>query len=99
METVAVVGLGRVGPPLLLSFAHRGIRVTGLERQGAVLDHLSAGPTSFSEAATQELTDRMLHHDRFERTVAVRYAQIGPPQRIAGTVEGLRQQQLAARGG
>ena len=42
--SVAVVGLGRVGLPLALSFADRGLDVIGVEREAAVLDQLAAGP-------------------------------------------------------
>jgi UDP-N-acetyl-D-mannosaminuronic acid dehydrogenase len=74
METVAVVGLGRVGLPLALSFADRGVRVIGVERQPAVLDQLDAGHMPFSETGTQELLDRVAQTDRFERTRAVQDA-------------------------
>ncbi len=40
-ERVAVVGLGRIGLPLALSFADRGLRTIGIERQTAVLDQVS----------------------------------------------------------
>jgi UDP-N-acetyl-D-mannosaminuronate dehydrogenase len=35
--SVAVIGLGRIGPALALSFADRGLDVIGVERQDAVL--------------------------------------------------------------
>ena len=41
---VAVVGLGRVGLPLALSFADRGLDVIGVEREQAVLEQVAAGP-------------------------------------------------------
>ena len=41
--SVAVVGLGRVGLPLALSFADRGLDVIGVERQAAVLEQVAAG--------------------------------------------------------
>jgi UDP-N-acetyl-D-mannosaminuronic acid dehydrogenase len=74
MESVAVVGLGRVGLPLALSFADRGLSVIGVERQPAVLDQLSAGQMPFQETGTQEQLDRVLRTDRFERTRAVQDA-------------------------
>ena len=74
METVAVVGLGRVGLPLALSFADRGLQVIGVERQPAVLEQLAAGHMPFSETGTEELLERVLKTDRFERTRAVQDA-------------------------
>ena len=56
---VAVVGLGRVGLPLALSFADRGLGVIGVERQQSVLDALSAGVMPFHETGTQELLERV----------------------------------------
>ena len=52
--SVAVIGLGRVGLPLALSFADRGLRTIGVEREQEVLDQLAAGRMPFSETGTQE---------------------------------------------
>jgi UDP-N-acetyl-D-mannosaminuronic acid dehydrogenase len=57
--TVAVVGLGRVGLPLALSFADRGLKVIGVERVPSVLESVSAGQMPFSERGTQELLERV----------------------------------------
>jgi UDP-N-acetyl-D-mannosaminuronic acid dehydrogenase len=57
--TVAVVGLGRVGLPLALSFADRGLKVIGVERVPSVLESVSAGRMPFSERGTQELLERV----------------------------------------
>jgi UDP-N-acetyl-D-mannosaminuronic acid dehydrogenase len=73
-QSVAVVGLGRVGLPLALSFADRGLEVVGVERQDAVLDQLAAGHMPFRETGTQELLERVLDGDRFERTKVVQEA-------------------------
>jgi UDP-N-acetyl-D-mannosaminuronic acid dehydrogenase len=67
-QSVAVVGLGRVGLPLALSFADRGLEVIGVEREQSVLRALDAGEMPFRETGTQELLDRVLAGDRFERT-------------------------------
>ena len=72
--SVAVIGLGRVGLPLALSFADRGLRTIGVERQQGVLDQLSAGQMPFSETGTQELLERVLEGDRLELTRAVQDA-------------------------
>ena len=52
---VAVVGLGRVGLPLALSFADRGLEVIGVEREQAVLEQVAAGRMPYRETGTQEL--------------------------------------------
>jgi UDP-N-acetyl-D-mannosaminuronic acid dehydrogenase len=59
VTSVAVVGLGRVGLPLALSFADRGLRVIGIEREPAVLEAVEAGRMPFHETGTQELLDRV----------------------------------------
>jgi UDP-N-acetyl-D-mannosaminuronic acid dehydrogenase len=72
--TVAVVGLGRVGLPLALSFADRGLRVIGIERVPATLEALEAGRMPFHERGTQELLERVLERGGFERTQHVQDA-------------------------
>ena len=74
MTSVAVVGLGRVGLPLALSFAGRGLEVIGVEREPAVLEQVAAGRMPFHETGTQELLERVLAEGRFERTRAVQDA-------------------------
>jgi UDP-N-acetyl-D-mannosaminuronic acid dehydrogenase len=71
---VAVVGLGRVGLPLALSFADRGLDVIGVEREPAVLEQIAAGRMPFHETGTQELLERVLASDRLERTRPVQDA-------------------------
>ena len=73
-ERVAVVGLGRIGLPLALSFADRGLRTIGVERRTAVLDQLSVGQMPFSETGTQDLLERVLPQDRLELTRLVQDA-------------------------
>jgi UDP-N-acetyl-D-mannosaminuronic acid dehydrogenase len=70
-ESVAVVGLGRVGLPLALSFADRGLRVIGVEREEPVLRAIDEGRMPFHETGTQEVLERVLAGGRFERTTAV----------------------------
>jgi UDP-N-acetyl-D-mannosaminuronic acid dehydrogenase len=74
MPDVAVVGLGRVGLPLALSFADRGLEVIGVEREPAVLEQIAAGRMPFRETGTQELLERVLESGRFERTRSVQDA-------------------------
>jgi UDP-N-acetyl-D-mannosaminuronic acid dehydrogenase len=72
--SVAVIGLGRIGLPLALSFAARGLDVIGVERQDAVLDQLAAGHMPFRETGTQQVLDRVLTRGNFERTKVVQEA-------------------------
>jgi UDP-N-acetyl-D-mannosaminuronic acid dehydrogenase len=63
---VAVVGLGRVGLPLALSFADRGLQVIGIEREQAVLEQVAAGRMPYRETGTQELLERVLASGRLQ---------------------------------
>ena len=71
---VAVVGLGRVGLPLALSFADRGLEVIGVEREPAVLEQVAAGRMPYRETGTQELLERVLASDRLTTTRSVQDA-------------------------
>src|SRR3954466_1074745 len=70
-QSVAVIGLGRVGLPLALSFAERGLRVIGGGRDEAVLRSVDAGTMPFNETGTQELLEEVLRDGDFERTRTV----------------------------
>jgi UDP-N-acetyl-D-mannosaminuronic acid dehydrogenase len=59
---ISVIGLGRVGLPLALSFADRGLRVLGVDNDTAKLESLRAGRMPFEEPGCQEILDRL--HDR-----------------------------------
>jgi UDP-N-acetyl-D-mannosaminuronic acid dehydrogenase len=65
-RTVSVIGLGRVGLPLALSFADRGLQVLGVDHNRALLDSLRSGQMPWSEAGTQELLDRVRDSGRLE---------------------------------
>jgi UDP-N-acetyl-D-mannosaminuronic acid dehydrogenase len=56
---ISVIGLGRVGLPLALSFADRGLRVLGVDHDPSILESLRAGRMPFNEAGTQALLDRV----------------------------------------
>jgi UDP-N-acetyl-D-mannosaminuronic acid dehydrogenase len=56
---VSVVGLGRVGLPLALSFADRGLEVLGIDNDPARLDAVREGRMPFAETGGQELLDRV----------------------------------------
>jgi UDP-N-acetyl-D-mannosaminuronic acid dehydrogenase len=65
---ISVIGLGRVGLPLALCFADRGLRVLGVDHDPAVLESIRAGRIPLNEAGTQELLDRVRASGRFELT-------------------------------
>jgi UDP-N-acetyl-D-mannosaminuronic acid dehydrogenase len=65
---ISVIGLGRVGLPLALCFADRGLRVLGVDHDPAVLESIRAGRMPFNEAGTQELLDRAIARGRLELT-------------------------------
>jgi UDP-N-acetyl-D-mannosaminuronic acid dehydrogenase len=63
---VSVVGLGRVGLPLALSFADRGLSVVGVDKDPARIGSVQDGTMPFHEAGTQELLDRVRAGDRLK---------------------------------
>src|SRR3954453_5216763 len=67
-ESVAVVGLGRIGLPLALSFADRGLRGVGVDKEPSVLDSIRDGHMPFHETGTQELLERVMTSGRLELT-------------------------------
>jgi UDP-N-acetyl-D-mannosaminuronic acid dehydrogenase len=58
-SSVAVVGLGRIGLPLALSFADSGLSVVGVDKVPSVLESIAAGRMPFDEPGTQELLERV----------------------------------------
>jgi UDP-N-acetyl-D-mannosaminuronic acid dehydrogenase len=56
---VAVVGLGRVGLPLALSFADRGLKVVGVDSDGERLRAVHEQRMPFAETGAQELLERV----------------------------------------
>ncbi len=61
---VSVVGLGRVGLPLALSFADRGLPTIGVDRDSAIVERVRDGMMPFREHGTQELLDRVRGDDK-----------------------------------
>jgi UDP-N-acetyl-D-mannosaminuronic acid dehydrogenase len=57
---VSVIGLGRVGLPLALSFADRGLRVIGIDNDPDRIAALADGRMPFKETGAQELLERVL---------------------------------------
>jgi UDP-N-acetyl-D-mannosaminuronic acid dehydrogenase len=56
---ISVIGLGRVGLPLALCFADRGLQVLGVDKDPELLSAVRAGRMPFAERGTQELLDRV----------------------------------------
>nr|MBA2637391.1 nucleotide sugar dehydrogenase [Solirubrobacterales bacterium] len=56
---VAIIGLGRIGLPLALSFADRGMRVIGVDRDPERLAAITAGRMPFEEPGAQAMLDRV----------------------------------------
>ena len=56
---VSVIGLGRVGLPLALSFADRGLSTIGIDNDRARLGSVRDGRMPFEETGAQELLDRV----------------------------------------
>jgi UDP-N-acetyl-D-mannosaminuronic acid dehydrogenase len=67
-RSVAVLGLGRIGLPLALSFADRGVEVVGVDKMPTVLEAISSGRMPFEETGTQDLLERVLAGGRLRLT-------------------------------
>ncbi len=68
---VSVVGLGRVGLPLALSFADRGLEVLGIDNDPTRLESVRAGTMPFAENGGQELLDRVHASGRLDLSARV----------------------------
>ena len=69
-----MIGLGRVGLPLALCFADRGLDAIGVERVSSVLDSLARGEMPFHETGTEELLERALRRGKLRPTARVQDA-------------------------
>jgi UDP-N-acetyl-D-mannosaminuronic acid dehydrogenase len=81
---VAVVGLGRIGLPLALSFADRGLRVIGIDNDSERLRTVHNGTMPFEEPGTQELLQRVTASGRL--TLAERVADAATARDIVITL-------------
>ncbi len=61
---VSIVGLGRVGLPLALTFADRGLNVLGIDNDPTRLEAVRCGTMPFAETGAQELLERVLASGR-----------------------------------
>jgi UDP-N-acetyl-D-mannosaminuronic acid dehydrogenase len=57
---IGVVGIGRVGLPLSIAFARKGIDVVGVDRDERLLTMVEAGKLPFSESGGQEALQEVL---------------------------------------
>ncbi|MBV9474219.1 MAG: nucleotide sugar dehydrogenase [Solirubrobacterales bacterium] len=81
---LSIIGLGRVGLPLALCFADRGLRVLGVDHDAAVLDSIRAGQMPFEEAGTDQLLERVRASGRLE--LAERAADAAAAEQIVITI-------------
>ena len=72
--SVAVIGLGRVGLPLALTFADCGHDVVGIDKEPKVLESIEAGRMPFLETGTQEVLDRVLPSGRLRLSQRIQAA-------------------------
>jgi UDP-N-acetyl-D-mannosaminuronic acid dehydrogenase len=70
-QSAAIVGLGRIGLPLALSFADRGVDVIGVDKDRVRLDTVAEGRMPFEETGTQELLERVLPAGRLKLTDSI----------------------------
>jgi UDP-N-acetyl-D-mannosaminuronic acid dehydrogenase len=68
---VSVIGLGRVGLPLARSFADRGLRVVGVDRDQERLEALRDGRMPFHEHGAEEILARVVASGRLTLSDAV----------------------------
>src|SRR5437764_12393927 len=95
-DTVAIVGLGRIGLPLALSFADRGLDVIGVDREPRVLDLVRDGRVPVQATRTQELLERILPTGPLRRTDRIQDAAeashlvlaLGTPTHVPAELDG-----------
>lgn len=68
IETLAVVGIGRVGLPLAISFADAGLRVLGVDRDADHVDRVNAGILPFIEHGAEEPLKRVIENGNLTAT-------------------------------
>jgi UDP-N-acetyl-D-mannosaminuronic acid dehydrogenase len=81
---VSVIGLGRVGLPLALSFADRGLSVIGIDNDPARLGSVREGRMPFEETGAQQVLDRVAASGRL--TLSERVADAASARHIVITL-------------
>lgn len=71
---VAVVGVGRVGLPLALAFADRGLKTLGVDVQTEIVETVAAGRMPFFEPGADEILARVREQGTLEVTSTVAQA-------------------------
>ncbi len=84
MPSVAVIGLGRIGLPLAISFADRGLTVLGVDKDADRLQAVREGRMPFEEPGAQEALDRV--HAAGTMTVSDRVADAALAEHIVITL-------------
>lgn len=82
--TLGVVGLGRVGLPLALAYASRGIRTVGVDLDESRIVAIQAGSMPFQEADGQAVIEQLKDSDRLD--VGTDYARLRDADAIFITV-------------
>ena len=72
MDTLSVVGLGKLGSAMLASFAHKGWGVIGVDINQDFVDKINAGQAPVYEPQVTELLQKNIDH--IEATKDLRYA-------------------------
>lgn len=72
--TMTVVGIGRVGLPLALSFADKGVRVLGVDRNPEHVESVNSGILPFLEHGAEPLLKEALDLGTFQATTDSRAA-------------------------
>ncbi len=81
---VAVIGLGRIGLPLAISFADRGLRVLGIDKDPDRLQAVRDARMPFEEPGAQEALDRV--HAAGTLTISDRVADAARAEHIVITL-------------
>jgi UDP-N-acetyl-D-mannosaminuronic acid dehydrogenase len=76
-QSAAIVGLGRIGLPLALSFADRGVEVIGVDKDSSRLETVAEGQMPFEEPGIQEILERVLPSGRLKLTGQIAEAAAG----------------------
>ncbi len=84
MPEVAVIGLGRIGLPLAISFADRGLTVLGVDKDADRLQAVRDARMPFAEPGAQEALDRV--HAAGTLTVTDRVADAARAEHIVITL-------------
>ncbi|MHB0938410.1 MAG: nucleotide sugar dehydrogenase [Armatimonadota bacterium] len=73
---IAILGLGYVGLPTSLVFAHAGFNVTGVEINPQLIEQLNAGTVKIPEPGLQEYLEEAMAAGRFRATAEVPEADV-----------------------